>query len=167
MGGVLSAGGIAQEVFAANQPAFDQLIDAAGRQPGAVPVPGPPVCAECGGKNGRHLSTCSTITGRNKPSTLRDLETVGPLAKQHAKEKAAVDEVERLTREVEKCDASIAKSQGHIAKAKEVGRIDWEDKAKKNLRKAEHAKKTTLEKLREAKLNLDLIRKNNRWEEQP
>ena len=70
--------------------------------------------------------------------------TVGTLIKLQAKERAAKAEIERLIREVDKCDASIARSKEIVSKAKKAGNGPAERLAGESIIKSEKAKTSYL-----------------------
>ncbi len=90
---------------------------------------------------------------------LSSLVTVGALSKLNAQERAAAAEIERITRELAKSDASIARAQEILAKARKSGNDVAENFSLETIRKAEQAKLTNLERMRLAKLKIDWIKK--------
>lgn len=87
------------------------------------------------------------------------LVTAGALSRLNAQERAVAAEIERITRELGKSDASIARAQEILVKARKNGNEVAENFSLETIRKAEQAKITNLENMRLAKLKMDLIKK--------
>ena len=121
------------------QSAYDQLIAVSGQQPGKAPDPGPPLLQTPG-----------------------DFMLAGALAKQQRDERAAVLEIEKINRELKRCETSIASSRAIIAKAQQSGKAKAEEVARQALANAEFAKKLNLKKLRLAELKLERAKKARR-----
>ena len=86
--------------------------------------------------------------------------TVGTLVKLQVKERATRVEIERLIREVDKCDAGIVRAREIVSKAKKAGNGPAERVAGESIIKSEKAKKSYLEQALRANLKLARIKGN-------
>lgn len=72
------------------------------------------------------------------------LVTLGALVKLQTQERATKAEIERLLREVDKCDAGIARSKEIVVKAKKAGNSPAEQVARDSISNLENAKESYL-----------------------
>jgi len=112
------------------QSAYEQLQDAAGHPPGAVPDPGEPVCVgdDCPQPNHESISAPANPT------------LAALLARNFRHERILVKNIQMADLTIEKCDARIASATAILAKARQTGNSAAEQVALQALNKVQTIK---------------------------